>query len=166
MSKSLPDVSRLRALFWYDANTGELIRRVAAGRWGRIPAETIAGSLRHDGYSLVDVDGVKFLVHRVSYAIAHGQWPMGQIDHIDGNRSNNKLLNLRDVEPAVNNQNQRRPKGQTQSGFLGVHRQHKNWSAVIRVNGIRHHLGTRSTPEEAHALYVAAKRRLHIGNTL
>lgn len=162
----LPDVSRLRALFWYDANTGELIRRAPAGRWGRIPIGTVAGVIRPDGYFVVDVDGTKLLVHRVAFAIAHGQWPIGQIDHIDGNPSNNRLLNLRDVEPATNSENQRRARGSTKSGLLGVRPMRSRWAAAIKVGGVRHHLGTFDTPELASAAYVAAKRVMHLGNTL
>lgn len=166
MSKSLPDVSRLRILFWYDANTGELIRRIPAGRWGRIPTDTIAGVMRRDGYLVIDVDGVKLLVHRIAFAIAHGQWPIGQIDHIDGNRKNNRLLNLRDVEPSTNSENQRRARGNSKSGVLGVRQMGSRWAAEIKVCGVQHYLGTADTPEEAQTLYVNAKRRLHIGNTL
>jgi len=163
---SLPEVSRLQALLWYDSIGGQLIRRVSAGRWGRIPAGAIAGVMRADGYLLVQVDGIKLLAHRVAFAIANGQWPVGQIDHIDGNRSNNRLLNLRDVEPATNCENQRYARGSTKSGILGVRPMRGRWASSIKVRGVRHHLGTFDTPELASAAYLAAKRELHLGNTL
>lgn len=158
--------ARLAELFWYDANGGELIRRISMGRGGRFAEGEVAGSLNGAGYLVVTADGVRLLAHRVAFAIAYGQWPQGQIDHIDGDRTNNRLLNMRDVPAVVNCQNQRRARGVTASGLLGVSRQRSRWKAEIKVNGKKRYLGAAATPEEAHALYVEAKRLLHEGNTL
>ena len=139
-----------------------------AGRGGKtVQAGSVAGTRNSEGYLQTSIDGRLCLVHRVVWAYMHGEWPQGQIDHIDGDRSNNRLLNLRDVSPRVNSQNQRQPQGKTASGFLGVSRCGRRWKAVIRSeDGKDMHLGVRDTPEEAHGLYVAAKREIHQGNTL
>lgn len=163
--KAHPSPSRLAELFRCDID-GTLTRRVAAGRGGRFPADEVAGTTQSGGYRSVSVDGRRYLVHRVIFAMLYGEWPLGQIDHIDGNPSNNRLSNLRDVPPAINSQNQRRPRGQTASGHLGVSRSRSRWKAEIKVDGKRHFLGIRDTPVEAYALYIEAKRRLHIGGTI
>ncbi len=160
---SPPPVSMLHELFWYDANSGVLTRRVDAGRFGKFKAESIVGTPHNGGYLMVGIDGARYLVHRVAFAISNGQWPECQIDHIDGNRANNRLLNLRDVSPCINSQNQRHARGVTESGLLGVSRQRNRWKAEIRTNGKRRFLGVFDTPEDAHACYLNAKRYLHEG---
>ena len=161
----IPAVARLTALFWYDID-GNLTRRIDGGRWGREKAGSVVGSLSSSGYLVVTVDGIRLLAHRVAFAIANGEWPHGQIDHIDGNRTNNRLSNLRDVTPSENNQNQRRPRGHTASGFLGVSRQRCRWKAEIKTGGLRRFLGTFDSPEAAHAAYLSAKREIHPCSTI
>lgn len=162
----LPTPSQLAELFWYDAIGGLLIRRVDAGRWGREKEGTIAGSINGEGYLVVTAFGLRLLAHRVAFAIAHGDWPLGQIDHIDGNRQNNRLLNLRDVTPSENNQNLRQAKGKTESGLLGVRPMGSRWYAEIKLNGMRRFLGSFSTPEDAYSAYLSAKREMHPYSTI
>lgn len=163
--KLLPTIKRLEELFWYDGLTGDLIRRMAAGSGGRFSEGEIVGAKRPDGYLTVSIDGRQCLVHRVMSAIANSEWPHGLIDHIDGDRSNNRLINLRDVDATVNNQNRHRG-APGASGFVGVHSTNAGrWVALIKINRKVHSLGTRDTPEEAHALYILGKRMLHEGCT-
>jgi hypothetical protein len=124
----------------------------------------LAGSRNGDGYIQICVDGVMYMAHRMAWLCAHGEWPKGQIDHINGNPADNRMENLRDVSNSVNQQNQRR--GWGSSGLLGVtHYASKGrWGASILPPGEkRRFLGLYDTPEEAHAAYVAAKRVLHEG---
>lgn len=166
MKASPPTIAQLNDSFAYCADTGFLTWRKDHGRWNHLKAGAFAGTMRPDGYFVVRAFEQCMLVHRIVWVIVFGYWPTGQIDHMDGNRSNNKLKNLRDVAPAINSQNQRHARGRTKSGVLGVRGQGKSWAAEIKVDGVRHYLGVRSTREEAQALYVSAKRRLHIGNTI
>lgn len=87
--------------------------------------------------------------HRVIWAIVYGHWP-NVIDHIDGNKINNKLENLRNVDYVENNRNLPKPK-KNKSGFTGVrfYRPRNKWSARIQVNGKDIHLGYFLTIEEA-----------------
>lgn len=161
---SAPSITpkQLTALFWYDAIDGVLIRRVSVGNGGRFQEGEIVGSKNKQGYLVVSAHGVRLLAHRVAFAISYGEWPIGLIDHIDGNRLNNRLLNLRDVTPSENNQNQRRAHGNSASGLLGVSPQRGRWKAEIKVDGKKVWLGAFGTAEEAHQSYMNAKRRLHI----
>lgn len=90
------------------------------------------------------------------------------VDHIDGDKLNNRWSNLRVVTQAVNNQNLRSARVGSKSGLIGAHwnKQDKKWQAGIRINGKNVHLGKFDTPEEAHAAYIAKKREVHDGCTI
>ena len=63
--------------------------------------------MMQNGYRKLKFRGKQYLVHRIAWLLQHGSWPVGDIDHIDGNPSNNKLENLRDVPHSVNLQNRK-----------------------------------------------------------
>ena len=161
--RTLPSVARLRELFELTAD-GRLWNRVT--RNGRAQAGQEAGSVNGNGYRRVKVDGVRLLVHRAIYAMATGVYPLMQIDHIDGDRSNNLPANLRDVSNALNGQNQRGARPDSSTGLLGASPSLGGFRAHIRVNGRTRFLGRFATAEEAHAAYLAAKRILHQGCTI
>jgi hypothetical protein len=91
-----------------------------------------------------------------------GQWPAGYIDHINGNRADNRFANLRDVLPTANTHNQRKAQRSNQStGVLGTFKNGSGFAARIAHNNTKIYLGTFRTLGEASAAYVAAKRLLH-----
>ena len=94
------------------------------------------------GYAQVSVGGKKLYAHRIIYAIAHGTMPKGQIDHVNGNRVDNRIENLRDVSSSENNHNRKMNKNNS-SGFPGVYwsSQHQKWRAYIKVDYQRICLG-------------------------
>jgi hypothetical protein len=85
-----------------------------------------------------------------------------EVDHIDGNGLNNSRANLRACSRAENARNRGIPKNNT-SGFKGVgwHKRQGAWRAVITLHGKQTHIGYFDTPEEAHAAYVQAAKKLH-----
>lgn len=97
------------------------------------------------GYLVGHVFGERLLAHRVVWVLVHGEWPV-EIDHINGNRSDNRLTNLRNVTRAENCKNIKSGKGS-----FGVYQDKKTgrWYAQIRVNGKNKHLGTYATEKEA-----------------
>lgn len=155
---------RLRQLVEYDAETGVFTRR---GR-PRVKAGKVCGHTKPDGRVLICVDGADYRAHRLAWLYMTGEWPIGEIDHRDGNPSNNAFANLRQVDSSTNKENARRPRSDNKTGLLGVfkHTQYDKFCAQIRVKGKRMHLGVFDDPQTAHAAYIAAKRRLHQGNTL
>ena len=158
---------RARQLVSYDEETGAITWLVS--RPGRCRIGGLAGSVNAQGYVMLSLDGQRYCGHRVAWLHVHGCWPSGQIDHIDGDRSNNALRNLRDVPSGINSQNQRRARVTNRQGALGVGTVAKTgkYHARITVRGVTHGLGYAfNTIEEAHAAYVEAKRRLHEGGTL
>jgi hypothetical protein len=107
------------------------------------------------------------MAHRLAWCIAYGEWPSLEIDHINGDAGDNRLCNLRNVDRATNAQNKRRAQCTNKSGIQGVETHAVGrLSASVWVGGKRVYLGRFDTAEEAHAAYVAAKRRLHQGCTL
>lgn len=164
-STEIPTAERLREMFSV-SESGQLVRKISTGYRGCHRAGEVAGSNRKDGYMQVGVDGHVLLVHRVVFAIANGHWPQQHVDHIDGDRKNNRPENLRDVSCKVNLQNQRKAGSKSSTGLLGASPWRVGFKAEIRSNGKKVHLGVFATAESAHDAYVTAKRALHEGNTL
>lgn len=129
----------------------------------KVRAGSLAGSLRGDGYVLVKYKQHRMLAHRAAWAITYGQWPAGNIDHINGIRDDNRIANLRVVDQRTNIQNLRSAKSNSRTGILGAFVDKKRFSSRIVVNGKCIRLGTFATAEEAGAAYIEAKRRLHAG---
>ena len=100
-------------------------------------------------------------VHRLVWVVCHNRWPTNNIDHIDGNRSNNAIYNLRDVTRVENSRN-RRVNFNSESGVIGVHRYHKNgkWQARITHNGVTTWLGSFDTVGEAKKARLDAQEKL------
>lgn len=150
----MPTQERLRELFYFDAETGTLRRRKQNRRW---PPHTPVGSIRScDRYYETMVDGHKGLIHRFIWVWHHGAIPPSHyIDHIDHNRSNNRIENLRLVIFAENYRNLSISKANT-SGYVGVSRHRNKWEAKLRAEGKTIHLGRFDTPQEAAAARHAA----------
>jgi hypothetical protein len=107
------------------------------------------------------------MAHRVVWEVVHGDISEGmQIDHRNGDRSDNSIENLRLVTPEGNVQNQRRPKRQNKVGYLGVSQFRGKYRATIVVAGKQIYLGAFDSPEEAQEAYTRAKRNLHPACTI
>lgn len=83
--------TEIRAILRVD-ESGALVRVAARGNQ---PVGSMAGSPHRDGYIKVIIDGNTLYAHRVVWLLTYGEWPAGQVDHIDGNRRNNLPSNLR-----------------------------------------------------------------------
>lgn len=148
----------------YDAETGDF-------RWTRpqavwIAAGDIAGSLhKHTGYRYIGIAGKKHKAHRLAWLMTYGELPPSGVDHINGVRHDNRLVNLRLATYAENQQN-RKLDVRNKSGYTGVFwsKELKRWRARICVNRKITNLGVFDTPELAHDAYVVAKAKLHTFN--
>jgi hypothetical protein len=158
--KDLPTPEMLRKLLRYDAETGQLIWAKTNSR--RAPAGSVAGCLsKHTGYIYVGVNNKRLRAHRVVWMIVYNEIP-GEIDHIDGNRSNNRLENLRVVSRSGNNQNRGIQRNNT-SGATGVSfdSYRSKWAANIQADGKKIKLGRFASFDEAVKAYAAAKEKFH-----
>lgn len=159
MYKNTVPIERLNELLAYDPATGLLTWKLT--RNGRIKAGANAGSMDKRGYIVVRIDFVQYGAHRVGWALHFGAWPAADIDHINGNRADNRIENLRDVSRSVNAQNQRRAHRDNKTGYLGVDLRNGLYNARIKLRGRTTLLGSFPTAEDASAAYQAAKLRLH-----
>jgi hypothetical protein len=126
-----------------------------------------AGTLHPAGYRKISVLNHTFSAHRLVWLYVYGEWPTGEIDHINGVKHDNRLANLRDVSISVNRQNRRRATPGSASGVLGIAQTSSGkWSASIRYDGRRSYLGSFVSQQEAHQAYLAAKRQHHPGCTI
>lgn len=160
----------LRWVLRYDAETGTLFwlsrprmfckSNAQWAAWNARYAGKEAGRLAQDGYRKVTVFGARYQAHRLVWLLAHGVWPTGEIDHINGDKTDNRLSNLRDVSHLENQRNQRLKANNT-SGFNGVSwdRFAKRWLAYIG-GANRRHVGYFDTPEQAAAARRAAEQGL------
>ena len=155
-------VDKLRELLKYDPETGKLIwlprpqsmfKTEKAGKiWntrfsGKEALNTVSN---HKGHFRGMILWATYSAHQVCWALHHGEWPEDQIDHINGDSQDNRLVNLRPVNTRENCRNQGIPKNNT-SGVSGVHlrKDNQKWRAYINGDKGRVHLGTFSTKEEA-----------------
>ena len=142
-----------------------------ARKGGRTYPGKQAGCKDHKDYWIVCLkeNEVKanYRVHRIIMAIALGKEPEGQVDHIDGDVTNNRLDNLR-LCPRGNLDNAQNLglNSKNTSGHTGVMKASKNdkWQAQIKVDGKMIWLGYHDTKEAAIAAYVEAKAKYHTFN--
>jgi hypothetical protein len=147
---------RLQEILAYDQETGVFRWRVDLTP--KTKAGSVAGSLsKSRGYIGICVNRRTYFAHRLAWLYVYGEWPAQFIDRIDGDRSNNRLSNLREASRAENQQN-RRINSNNSSGLKGIYFDGctGKWRAQIKVNGKIKRLGRFSDPSEAHAAYVAA----------
>jgi hypothetical protein len=152
------DAKQFRELLRYEPETGKLYwlhRDAARPQWNARYANREAfTALDKDGYRRGKIHRRGYLAHRIIWAIVYGEWP-DQIDHIDGDKVNNRINNLRSVSHAENGKNQKRRNTNT-SGVMGVvwSKPSEKWVAQIKVAGRYRYLGMFQNLEEA----VAARR--------
>lgn len=167
--EELLTAERLREILDYDPETG--VFRWKIEQQGPAKKGAIAGSIHSRGYINLVIDGKKYLAHRLAFLWVFGAFPSNHVDHINGDRKDNRWDNLRPCDRRMNLQNQRKAHIDSNSGFLGVsraslaHIKHP-WRADICVAGKRKHLGCFATPEEAYKAYLEAKRKRHLGCTI
>ena len=163
------DVELMRSLFEYDPSVGGscLVRKtdaIGANGGVRVKAGTKAGHQCGQEYWQVSVNGIRYLAHRIVWAVVYGEDPPCQVDHILGHEVGNHIENLRLAHNnnADNQQNAKRRKDNT-SGYVGVsyHKSVDKWQGRIRDGGKQRHLGMFDTPEEAYEAYLKAKKELH-----
>lgn len=161
------DIDDLRAAIGYSARSG-LIRRaddVRSGRkaTGMVMARKgdVAGTVTALGYVSVSIGGMKIPAHRIAWAYTFGEWPAEEIDHINGDKTDNRLDNLRLADRSQNCRNAGIRKDNT-SGFKGVtfRRSTGKWISQIAADGRRIHIGVFHSAVDAAKAYDARAAEL------
>lgn len=155
---------RLCELLRYEPESGLFIRLTRP--CGTVQIGDVAGSINKDGYVRILIDGRGYMAHRLAWLYVNGTWPENEIDHVNGVRSDNRVINLRDLHHSQNQTNQRKPSKRSKTGLLGVFKHGNKYVASISFKGKSKYLGLFETAEQAHSAYVTAKRSLHPASTI
>lgn len=167
MPKPLPSPEMLRKLLRYDPETGKLFWRERfpesfsdGGHGGKIAAcrawntrysgKEALGYIQSNGYKAGGIGGKKIKAHRAVWAVIYEEWPLADIDHINGDGTDNRESNLRDVSKRTNMMN-KKMMSNNQSGIQGVywHKAARKWAAFIGVNGKVEYLGIFTSKKDA-----------------
>jgi hypothetical protein len=145
------DSKRLKELLDYNPETGIFTWKISQS--GPRKQGQIAGTKNKDGYIVIRHKKL-YYAHRLAWLYMYNIFPDSIIDHINRDKSDNRIVNLRSVSQSDNVYNR------TANGFAKP-KQTKKWSASITVNRKRKHLGYFFSKEEAHKAYIEAKRIYH-----
>jgi hypothetical protein len=154
------DANTLREALAYDQETGAFTWRT---KHGHMLAGTSAGSISHYGYVEIRLQKKLYKAHRLAWLYVHGEWPAEQIDHINGNKADNRLCNLR---PATNRENARNKPAykRNTSGIKGVSwsKVSQKWMAMVTNEDGRYvYLGLFTDKAEAALVRAAAAQKFH-----
>lgn len=170
---------QVRAMLEYNENTGEFRwkprtpdmfedgnqgRAANAKAWNTKLSGKIAGVRCGNGYTAIAIKNKKYYAHRLAILMVTGKWPNHQVDHVNGDRSDNRLCNIREASQYENMQNC--TFSTNNSGYTGVSFKAKTirWIAQINAYGKQIYLGSFKTKEEAAKAYLKAKSKLHTFN--
>ena len=149
-AKPLPPLEELKEFLDYNPDTGVFtwIKKPHA----RIKVGQVAGSKISNGYLQMQLKGINYYAHRLAYYMYHGVDPLEKcIDHIDGDKANNKIDNLRLASYVQNQMNRVNLLSNNTSGYTGVswNKKLKKWTAMIQVNKVYKYLGLFTNKEDA-----------------
>lgn len=168
MKYSLPPLDVLRQLIDYNPNTGILTWKFRdkkfcksshdQARWNKRFCGKTAGLIAKDGYGVICIFDNQYKSHRICWYLYYGAAPNGQIDHVNGQKSDNRIRNLRDVSARENALN-RKIYSTNKSGYIGVSQNVSGkWVAHISTKEKRVYLG------KFNCVTAAAIRRLQAQN--
>ncbi|KRG69245.1 hypothetical protein ABB29_12065 [Pseudoxanthomonas dokdonensis] len=159
------NADELRKHVLYDPETGFFVWATnGRGRTKRVGER--AGSAHSNGYIRIKILGQTYFAHRLAWLLSSGDWPAEEIDHINGNRDDNRIDNLREATVQQNRWNTHGiPKRRKHSRFKGVTKEHRSnrWISQIFHDGKPIRLGSFDTEEQASEAYLSAARRLRGG---
>jgi AP2 domain. len=150
----------LKELFEYRPETGEFICLTQRAKRSRVGS--VAGSLdRSTGYHRIRIGAHTYSTHRLAWLYVTGEWPQHELDHINGERADNRWQNLREATHQQNAFN-RKLRSDNSSGHRRVrwNKQCGKWQAFCTRAGKHTHLGLFATLEEAVAARDAAEAEL------
>ena len=156
MKTEQDEINMLREYLDYNPDTGVFVYK--SRKWNR--GGKIAGYIDARGYTKISARKRRYAAHRVAFAFIHNRWPMPACDHINGDKLDNRIANLREATQSLNMCNSRIPKTNT-SGIKGVSwiKSKKRWRAKIGFDGKCYELGRGFKTKEEAAKAVAQKRQ-------
>ena len=153
-------LERVSELFEYSYSSGNLIRKKSTSANAR--KGNIAGYFNLAGYRKTSIDGFQYYNHRLVWLLVNGRWPTKQIDHINGNKGDNRIENLREASLSENSQN-RSKQSNCSSGekciWWKLDRQ--RYRVRVGVSGKYHHIGYFKNIQDAVTARDKAIKKLH-----
>ena len=152
-------ITKEQLLQEFDYKDGHLYHR--HDKTNQINAGDRAGSLHNKGYEHVRIAGERYLSHRIVFLMHHGYLPK-YVDHIDNDRLNNRIENLRECTFSENRCNAKKYKNNT-SGEKGVHfdKAQNKWKAAVSKGGVKHYVGRFADFESAKSAVRIKRQELH-----
>lgn len=150
----------------YDQENGKLYWKPRSPKtqpdrtWNTRWAGREAGHINDQGYRIICLNYIKYRAHQLIWLIHYREWPTSELDHINRNPEDNRIINLRIATRSENNANTG-VRRNSKSGLKGAYPEGKRWRASLTKDGRGIHLGRFETPEEAHRAYCEAAQRLH-----
>lgn len=159
MSRKILTQEILKKYVLYNKNTG-IFFWLKPGNL-RAKVGQIAGK-ETTGYISIYIDKISYPVHRLAWLYVHGSLPEKCIDHINGDKKDNRICNLRLATPQQNAFNKGKKSNNT-SGYKGVYlnKRRNMWVAQARINKKNFYLGAFKTPEEASVAYRKFSKKNH-----
>lgn len=160
--ESLLTLETLKLKVTYDQDTGHFV-------WNSCRDARYVGKradrVSNDKYLMVTISGKRYLAHRLAFMYMTGVFPVGEIDHINRDKADNRFCNLREVSRSENSQN-KEMKHLAASGLQGVKeimnvKVGNRWRASITNNYVTKIIGAFATKEDAHAAYILEKQKIH-----
>jgi hypothetical protein len=155
------DLEKLKHWLWYQPQTG-LFRWRYASHNRMIAPWDVAGCPDDKGYIKITLLGKSYRAHHLAWLFMTGALPKSLIDHKNRNKSDNSWENLRQADQNQNQWNTA-TRIDNKSGVKGVHfcKTWNRWVALVRVNGVRHHVGRFATIEEAQKAVTEFRSKYH-----
>ena len=155
--------TELTQLLSYDCKSGKFAWRVTKNSYGgKVKVGAIAGHININGYCEIRLNGRRYLGHRLAWFYVNKEWPSSEIDHINGNPSDNSITNLRCVTRSQNSQNTK-IRSDNSSGIKGVSwsKSVNKWVAYVNIDGKRKHLGCFDDIQDATEARLASEKVYH-----
>lgn len=147
----------LKSLLSYNADSG--VFKWLVNKSISVKKGDIAGRKNKSNPITIMINGVRYQASHLAWLYVKGEMPSKAIDHINGIRSDNRIINLREATLSQNAMNRIKAANNT-SGYKGAsfHKQSGKWQASIKINGKQKYLGLFLSPKQAHNAYVNAAK--------
>ena len=160
--EDLLNLEYLNSILEYNKTTGVFIWKARKGYKSTFVGKE-AGSIRSTGYRYISINSKKYAAHRLAWFYMYNRWPNGVLDHINRDKADNRIENLRESNQSLNNINKTLRKDNT-TGFKGVYPSGNKYKAQARYLGTTYNLGTFDTAEEASSAYITKLKELGISS--